>query len=559
MEPIALNSPANQPPQPTTGESTRSLPNLFPLPAIVIASAAFAVVIPFFFFGNPSGHDFEFHLFSWMEVVHQWKQGILFPRWATFAHWTYGEARFLFYPPISWNLGALLGTILPWEATSGAYVWLVLTGSGISMFLLARRWFDRRDAIFAAVFYAANPYHLVIVYWRSAFAELLAGCLLPLLVLYALRSDDDGPRVILPLGLIVGAAWLTNAPAAVMVNYSLALLLITVAILRRNYRVLLYGAGAVALGSALAAFYLVPAAYEQTWINLNEVLAPGVRPFDNFLFTYINDADHNRFNLFVSLVAVAEILLAAVVLWVLHKRDRRWQPGWILSIWAGAAAFVMCKPSFLLWAYLPELRFVQLPWRWLLCLNVPLVIAVTATMRRWAARSLLYVGVIATLLILWNRVQPSWWDQPADIAEMRDAIQDGSGYEGTDEYVPAGVDPYDLNRDAPLVAVVGRDTAHIRILDWTDQSRRFTAEVTRPEKLRLRLLNYPAWRVEVNGVAITARSQPHTGEILIPIDTGISEIRVRFIQTPDRFWGGLISILTALGIIVWIVYHRRAL
>jgi len=217
---------------------------------------------------------------------------------------------------------------------------------------------------------------------------------------------------------------------------------------------------------------------------------------------------------------------------------------------------VMLKPSFFLWAFLPELRFVQLPWRWLLCLNVPIVLAVTAAMRRWLARAALYAGVLALLLILWNRVQPSWWDKAADIDEMHDAIQDGSGYEGTDEYVPAGVDPYDLNRDAPLVGVVGRDTAHIRILDWGSQAKRFTAEVTRPEKLRLRLLNYPAWRVEVNGVAILAKSQPHTGEILVPVDTGISEIRVKFVQTPDRFWGGLISILTALLIVAWLIYSR---
>jgi 6-pyruvoyl-tetrahydropterin synthase related domain len=539
------------------GESTKSLPHLFPLPAMVIMSAAFAVVIPFFFFGNASGHDFEFHLFSWMEVVHQWKAGILFPRWAVFAHWTYGEARFLFYPPLSWILGAFLGTFLPWEITSGVYIWLVLTGSGLSMFLLARRWFDRRDAIFAAIFYAANPYHLVIVYWRSAFAELLAGCLIPLLLLYVLRSQDDGPRVILPLGLIVAAAWLTNAPAAVMLNYSLALLLVLVVLLRRNYRVLLYGAGAVALGLALAAFYLVPAAYEQNWISLSQVLAPGVRPFDNFLFTYINDADHNRFNLFVSLVAVAEIILAVAVLWVLRKRDQRWRPWWILAVWAGAAVFVMCKPSYFLWAYMPELRFVQLPWRWLLCLNVPLVLAMTATIRRWIPRCVLCAALLALLLILWNRVQPSWWDKTADIAEMQDAIQDGSGYEGTDEYVPAGVDPYDLNKSAPLVAVLGRDTAHIRVLDWSDQSKRFTAEVSKPETLRLRILNYPAWRVEVNGVPITAKSQRHTGEILVPVDTGISEIRVRFIQTPDRFWGGMISIVTALAIVGWVLYRQR--
>jgi 6-pyruvoyl-tetrahydropterin synthase related domain len=540
------------------GEITRSVPRLFPTPGLVIVGAAFAVVVPFFFFGNASGHDFEFHLFSWMEVVHQWKQGILFPRWAILAHWTYGEARFLFYPPISWLLGGLLGVLLPWTMSAGAYIWLALTASGFSMFLLARRWFERADATFAAVLYAANPYLLVVVYWRSAYAELLAACLIPLLLLCVLRAEEDGPRVILPLGAVIAASWLTNAPSAVMVNYSLALLLATVAILRRNYRVLLYGAGAVALGSALAAFYLLPAAYEQAWINLNQVLAPGVRPFDNFLFTNINDADHNRFNLFVSIVAVAEILLAATVTWLLRKNNQRSLPWWILAVWAGAATLVMCKPSFLLWEYLPELRFVQLPWRWLLCLNVPLVLALTATVRRWIPRSVLYAATLAVLAILWHRVQPSWWDQAADIEEMHDAIQDGSGYEGTDEYVPTGVDPYDLNKNAPHVAVVGRDKANIRILDWSAQSDRFTAEVTRPEKLRLRLFNYPAWRVEVNGIPITAKSQPHTGEILVPVDTGISEIRVRFIETPDRFWGDMLSTSTLLLLITWFVFRRRA-
>ena len=41
------------------------------------------------------------------------------------------------------------------------------------MFLLARRFMPRRDATFAAALYTANPYHIVSVYWRSAFAELL--------------------------------------------------------------------------------------------------------------------------------------------------------------------------------------------------------------------------------------------------------------------------------------------------------------------------------------------------------------------------------------------------
>src|ERR1700733_784176 len=135
--------------------------SLLGTPLLAIAAAAFAVEIPFFFFGTPSGHDVEFHLYSWLDVVAQWKHGVFFPRWAAQAHFGYGEPRFIFYPPASWTLGGLLAAILPWSVASAVYIWIALMSAGSSMFVLARKWFTRRDAIFAAVLYTANPYHLV--------------------------------------------------------------------------------------------------------------------------------------------------------------------------------------------------------------------------------------------------------------------------------------------------------------------------------------------------------------------------------------------------------------
>ena len=156
-----------------------TLPRLFWSPLLAIGTVVFAAEIPFFFFGTPSGHDVEFHLYSWLEVLSQWKHGIFFPRWAELAHFGFGEPRFIFYPPASWTLGGVIGVIFPWTIASPAFIWTALVLAGASMFVLARRWFDRKDAAFAAVLYAVNPYHLVIVYWRSAFAELLASCLIP--------------------------------------------------------------------------------------------------------------------------------------------------------------------------------------------------------------------------------------------------------------------------------------------------------------------------------------------------------------------------------------------
>src|SRR5215470_9920654 len=133
-------------------------------------------------------------MFSWMDVLGQWKEGIVYPRWAALAHWGYGEARFLFYPPASWLLGAALGTVLPWKLVPGAYVFVTLWLAGMAMYCLVQEWVPAREALFAAVFYAVNPYHVVIIYWRSAFAELLAASLLPLLVLRLLHLNRPGLR-----------------------------------------------------------------------------------------------------------------------------------------------------------------------------------------------------------------------------------------------------------------------------------------------------------------------------------------------------------------------------
>lgn len=487
-----------------------------------------------------------------MEVVNQWKQGVLYPRWAEFAHFTYGEARFLFYPPASWSLGAVLGTLLPWKMASGAYVFCALTASGCSMFLLARRYLPRNDAIFAAALYAANPYYVVVIYWRSALAELLAGSLLPVLLLVILRDHDKGRRIVIPLSLVVAAAWLTNAPSAVMVNYSLALLIVIMAITFRQPKLILYGAFAVGLGAALAGFYLIPAALEEKWVNIAQVLAPGLRPQDNFLFTLINDVDHNRFNLAVSLVGASEIVLFAVAAFVSRRWGKNSRAPWrTLGGWGAAATLLMLPITAIFWQYLPKLRFVQLPWRWLLCLNVAFALLLTVAFRRWLARAMICCAMLAVLWIVGHKVQEPWWDTAADIQEMHGFIEDGEGYEGTDEYVPVGVDASDVDKNAPRVTSVSGRTVKVNVQTWAAETKTFTAESVRPEELRLRLFNYPAWRVEINGRNVSTYTQPNTGEILIPVSAGMSRVQVKFSRTRDRLAGAVCSIAGLALLLLW--------
>lgn len=504
-------------------------------------------LLPWFHFGIPSGHDFEFHLNSWIEVLRHWQQGVVYPHWAAWAHYGYGEARFIFYPPVSWAIGGSLGAIFPWKAVPGAFVWLALTLAGISMYVLARNWLPPSTALFSAIFYVLNPYHLLIVYWRSAFAELLTASYLPLLVLCLLRLEEHGKRMIAPLALLLAAGWFTNIPGAVMMHYVLAILVVWLAFDRRRADLLGFAGIAVLAGMAMAALYLLPVFHQKAWVSLDQVLSPGVRPHGNFLFAHTNDADHDKFNHLVSLIAISEFALFAFSLF-LWRGKRVVQLWWPMLVLGTCCTVLMLPFSGPLWDYLPQLSYVQFPWRWLVVLNLVIAVTVAVAVRTWW-RLVIFGLALAPVAIGANRILMPWWDTAADVREMVDNQLDQIGNEGVDEYTPAGADPYDVDQKLPLVKDVLGSTK-INIKRWSDEHRVIAARSDSGGKLELRLFNYPSWRVSVNGMSTIAETGPH-GEMVIGLPRGESQVEIVFLEGWDRLAGAIISLASLAWVGLW--------
>ena len=114
------------------------------------------------------------------------------------------------------------------------------------------------------------------------------------------------------LALVFAAIWLANAPEGVIATYSLALVLLISAARQRSVRPLVIGAQAMAAGFGLAAFYILPAAWERGWVQISGVLATNLLPEHNFLFTHSSDAEFQLFNWKISSVAVGMILATAI-------------------------------------------------------------------------------------------------------------------------------------------------------------------------------------------------------------------------------------------------------
>ena len=551
------------------------------IPAWAIAAAIFfslsvAIVLPFFWLGSASGHDFEFHAASWLDTAFQWKQGIAYPRWTAWVNHGFGEPRFIFYPPLSWILGAALSLVLPGMWIPLVFIVLVQTFAGFSAFSLLRRLVSGRAAILGAACYVISPYALLLTYNRSDFAEQLACAIFPLLLLAALRlanllgppSPKSSPIAFFAIPF--AAVWLTNAPAGVIASYSLAIVFAWAAIAQRSWKIAFRSVSGLALGFGLTCFYLVPAAYEQRWVNIGQALASGLLPSQNFLFTYIADPEHTWFNWIASFCAILLFLLCAVAALLCcrfasfaNSGDPRGKAWLALLVLAAAATFFMLRFTTPLWNFMPKLRFVQFPWRWMSILALVGACFLASALQKhrgWAWFALLLLLSIPLAHFLVNN---TWWD-PDEVPTLQAAITDETGFDGTDEYDPLGDDHLDLPPDAPPTKILPAEPeetrapeARVQIEKWTTEEKSLRVDSPAPTRLALRLLNYPAWRVEVNGARIVPGRPDNINQMVIPIAAGSSTIHVRFARTPDRTWGMLISILSVLLTIVLLLVARN--
>lgn len=451
---------------------------------------------------------------------------------------------------------------------------------------MAREWMADDAAAVASCVYLLNPYLLFVAYERSAYGELLSAILLPLLVLYGLRDKPS----FLPLSLVIAGLWLTNAPSAVMGCYLLVLLAIVTVVRERSYALIGRVAGATALGLGLAAFYIVPAAYEQRWVEIARAITQGMRVEDSFLFEHTGQAFHDQVLRTASWIAVTMLIAAAFAVVFIYRNKQKSKLRAPLIAVIVAICILLLPFSDVFWRDVPELKFLQFPWRWLLVLGAAMAALIGLALRGCfleakTRRSILVraVSMLALAGVMSSIAAVLFW-QPCDdednIAAQRATFHDG-GFEGTDEYTAANADNGDIQQDLPRIRVlksVDADQADSSLAEnpeWTEDNREaVSADVeihlwnserkdakieTRTSAYAvLKLMDYPAWQVLVNGQPFSARPRRDDGLLTIPLKAGQSTISVRYTATRDVEIGRALTLLAlCIAIAVFTQTKRR--
>ncbi|MGB7265004.1 MAG: 6-pyruvoyl-tetrahydropterin synthase-related protein [Terracidiphilus sp.] len=578
---------------------------------LLILLAAFVAIIPQLIRGNSCGHDFDVHLVSWLDCVNAWRHGIPYPHWAPSPNYGAGEPRFVYYPPFTWMLGAALGMVVPWHLVPIVLTFLTLAGTGLATRALALVALDDTPATLAGCTALFSGYALFTGYERSAFPEFAGGVWLPLLLLFALRDRNpsaslarrafDGSTA--PLAVMLALAWLSNLPLGVMAGYLLAAVALLWALVNKSWAPMLRAAVAAVLGLGLAAIYWLPAALERYWVDIRQATQdPGYNFENNWLFAHNANpllSLHNAILNQASWIAVSMIAVAVLSLIVCWRRgaipisrntgNLRW---WIpLAANPIVVCFLMFPISRPVWQLLPEMPFLQYPWRWLDAVEAPMAIFFVAAIWPSSRRGRTIVIATCTAAFLAaTAFAGTYFFQvcyPEDtVASTLADFRAGTGFEGMYEYEPPGGDDSSIATGLPDACLVSEPSVALGKPDPDDpdanpiwnsnqdtclstfttvngnqtnpEHRRIHAATAQPGYLVLRLVRFPAWSIRVNGQMINTMPKRADGLIAVPVPRGPVDLNVDWTTTPNAVVGRWVSAISVMLLTaLWLLELKR--
>ena len=582
-------------------------------PLILVLAAAVATA-PQLIRGNSCGHDFDVHLVSWLDCVNAWRHGIPYPHWAPSPNYGAGEPRFVFYPPLTWMIGAALGSLLTWHFAPIALTFITLAGTGLATRALAREALDEIPSTLAGCVALFSGFTLFTAYERSAFPEFAGGVWLPLLLLFALRDHQPSATLsrrafdgsVIPLSMMLACAWLSNLPLGVMAGYLLATVAILSALMRKSWAPIVRAATAAMLGLGLAAIYWLPAALERNWVDIRQATQdPGYNFENNWLFAHnaipvlaLHDAILRQVS-FISLSMIAVAIAGILISWrrstLPVQRSSGFRRWWIpLAAIPVLVLFLLFPISRPLW-HLPEMSFLQYPWRWLEAVEAPMAIFFVAAI--WPATRrgrVLVIAVCSAWFVASTAYAATRFFQvcyPEDsVPSMVASYNAGEGFEGMFEYAPPGADltiiargladtcfvtdpntelgkPDPDNPDANPIWKPDQGSclatfAAARATGTGPENRRLHADIRQPGYLVLRLASYPAWQVKVNGQTfggeqLTALPKRDDGLIAVPVSRGPVDLSVDWTTTRDVIAGRWTSGISVLLLTAVFFLERR--
>jgi len=486
------------------------------------------------------------------------RDGIFPCRWSADSGKGYGEPLFNYYAQFPYWLAELVHISGLSLLDSAKVVYgLSLILSGLTMFLLARRYWGTAGGMVSAVLYLYAPYRAVDVWVRGALPEALAFIYYPLII-YFLDLYADKRRVKYILGFAIALALLVTTHN---LSFVMFVPFLGVYWLVKSVRLKSFGSfwGLVAgglLAFALSAYYLLPVIAESGLVSLSAT-TQGYYDF-HIHFTTLNELFISRFwgygaslwarkFLSVSIGQLHWILPLFLIVFGVLKRKIN-QSFLVFCLLGLGALFLTHGKSSFIWNLVPFMKYIQFPWRYLSIALFFLSLAggYAALIFTGKFRLVLTLIIFICVVINFNFFRPDIWRNITDQGEYSGPLWDEGRSSSLTDFWPASAPsvPSDFApRDVNFLQGSGFTETAVK----KSQSAQYLVQALDiPGKISLPIAYFPGWTVYVNNHLTQIYPGGQLGLITLAVPAGPSRIQAVFKDTPIRTVGNMISLLALL-------------
>ncbi len=486
-------------------------------------------------------------------------------RWSPDMVWGFGQPMFNYYSAFPYYLGALLRILLPltYLGTVKSLFLISFLMGGIGMYKLTKEFWGKSGGLLSAILYTYAPYHALDVYVRGALSEVFALSLLPWMwfFLYKLIRKRS-------LGGFVGSAVsvsfvLATHNISTMIYAPITLLWCLYWIfVQKKVKTIFNVVFAGLLGLGLASFFIIPATFEQKIIQ-TQFLTSDYSDYRAHFVTlrqlFINrswgdgpsifgDADEISFQIgwphwWVGLIAVANFCY----LLIRKKIDKK-----TAVLISGLAGFTMLftflthLKSFFIWEKIPQMSFIQFPWRFL---------GLTFFFLSFVAGSInlsktLFIRLLIVLTIFLSIVLNFQYFIPVHYSRKVTDEQKLSGVafelqqkSAIMDYLPktAQVAPQALAFEKPKII---EGDLNVGNFNKSSDSFSFDVDVYTPASVEVPVMYFPGWKVYVDGREAEIGVHGVHGLIKISLINGQHDVYGKFTNTPVRSFANTLSIIS---------------
>ncbi len=488
----------------------------------------------------------------------------------------YHYALFNFYAPLPYYFGAFFNLIGVSYLFSGKILFFIPNFlSIVFMFCLAKKITKSNlIAFFAGVLYAYFPYRAADNYVRGVIGELFVMMFLPLLLLgiYEMLSSK---KINLLYTFSLAGIILSHNIYAYLVCLGLLIFAISCSVVgifkkKKAYFVnLIHLIFMSILSLGLTAFFWLPAFIENKFTHIEKISESGYY-FGNF-FVSIKNLWQSEWGYggagggMTFMIGKIHILLAAAALTVylynLIKSKKLNLAPILFLFFSVFCTFLTNHRSFFLWKLIPLLNLTQYPMRLIFFIVFSLIMFIILSIKdifqKFNKNFLFAIVVISSVYIIFRNVGFYKSAYNYEFTEQQYLSEKYLKWDSTirgDEYLPKKfVIP--IKQDEISDGSVKTNKAiDVKILSHTSNEMVVIIESKFNDvKINFPITNFPGWKMFVNGKEQEIMSRTKYNLISGDFGKGKFNVLVKFVNTPVRFFGNLISLISLIGFIYFFV------